>query len=159
MRSGEIRAARQADVPRMIELAAEKRAEYERAQPVFWRVAPDAALKQTPFFEQQIARENVVALVHEHDGVIDGFLLAFLHEAPPVYAPGGPACTIDDFTVATPDLWATIGRGLLDAAVPRIKALGAAQVIIVCGHHDMPKRAMLEQAGWPIASEWRVRAI
>lgn len=154
-----IRRAAVADVPRMIELAAEKRAEYAEAQPVFWRVADDAAIKQTPYFEQLIAQDRVVALAHESENAIDAFLIAFLQDAPPVYDPGGPTCTIDDFTVATPDLWPTVGRALLDAAIPAITSLGAVQIVVVCGHHDAPKRAMLQAAGFPIASEWRVRAI
>jgi GNAT superfamily N-acetyltransferase len=143
----------------MIELAAQKRAEYAQAQTVFWRVAADAAERQTAFFESLLARDGVVALVHESSGVIDGFVIAFLHDAPPVYDPGGPTCTIDDFTVATPDLWPSVGRDLLLAATEAVKELGAVQVIVVCGHHDEPKRAMLQAAGWPVASEWRVRAL
>jgi GNAT superfamily N-acetyltransferase len=91
--------------------------------------------------------------------VIDGFVIAFLHDVPPVYDPGGRTCTIDDFTVASPHLWPSVGRDLLLAAADAIRELGAAQIVVVCGHHDEPKRAMLEAAGWPVASEWRVRAL
>ncbi len=135
----------------MIDLAAQKREEYAQAQPVFWRVAADAAKRQTPFFESLLARDGVVALVHESSGVIDGFVIAFLHDAPPVYDSGGSTCTIDDFVVATPDLWPSVGRDLLLAAADAMTSLGAVQIIVVCGHHDAPKRAMLQAAGWPVA--------
>ena len=36
---------------------------------------------------------------------------------------------------------------------------GAVQAVVVCGHHDEPKRRMLEATGFPLVSEWRIRAL
>ena len=36
---------------------------------------------------------------------------------------------------------------------------GAAQTVVVCGHLDQPKRAMLAQVGFSIASEWYVQSL
>lgn len=156
---GTIRKAREADVPGMVELAERRRVEYERAQPLFWRKAADSAEKQTPYLTKQIAKDEVIALVHEREGVLDGFAIGALIPAPPVYDPGGLTCIVDDFTVSDPGLWATVGRAILQAVAEEGKRRGAVQVVAVCGRHDEPKRAMLAATGYSIASEWWVGAI
>jgi hypothetical protein len=148
-----IRPATLTDVPRMIGLAEQKRAQYEQYQPTFWRRAVDAQAAQTPCFEKLVADESVIALVHETDGLLDGFVIAALMQAPPVYNPSGLTCMIDDFVAD----WSTIGSALLEAAAQEAKQRGAVQVVVVCGHLDEPKRAMLHGQGLTIASEWYVR--
>lgn len=76
--------------------------------------------------------------------------------APPVYDPGGPTCLIDDFAVAVPEQWPTVGVDLLGALRRTARERGAAQVVVVCGHLDGPKRTALEHSGLSIASEWWV---
>jgi GNAT superfamily N-acetyltransferase len=88
--------------------------------------------------------------------VIDGFVLAMLVPAPPVYDPGGLTCSIDDFCVADPTLWNTVGMALLDEAQRLARERGAVQVVVVCGAHDEPKRRLLESRGLSIASHWYV---
>ena len=80
-----------------------------RTQPGFWRKAADSREKQTPHFERIVGSERVIALVHEQAGTVDGFVIATLVEAPPVYDPGGLTCLIDDFVVADPQEWETSG--------------------------------------------------
>jgi len=143
----------------MIDLAAQKRIEYEAYQPVFWHPADDARMKRTPFFEYLLRQANVIALVHDDAGTIDGFVIASLVSAPPVYNPGGPACFVDDFTVAKSDQWEEIERGLLCEALRIAKERGAAQAIVVCGHLDESKRAFLRAEGLSIATEWYVKPI
>jgi len=100
-------------------------------------------------------QERHVALVHEAtDGTIDGFLIATMVPAPPVYDPGGITCLVDDFMVATPVLWASVGRNLLDEAVRLCAPKGAVQTVVVCGPHDAAKRSMLLESGHIVASEW-----
>jgi hypothetical protein len=74
-----------------------------------------------------------------------------------VYYPGGPTCSIDDFVVEAPELWSSVGRALLDAAVSETRRRGAVQTVVVCGPHDHPKRDMLVAAGHEVASEWFTR--
>lgn len=89
----------------------------------------------------------------DHDTVV-GFAIGVLHPAPPVYNPGGPACTIDDFTVDHPNRWATTGADLLHAVRTRAATLGAVQVVVVVGHHDHTKQAALAAVGLTPASQW-----
>lgn len=154
-----MRLAYLSDVPAMIELAHERRLQYEHYQPVFWRVAEDAREKQQPFFEQLVSNEDVITLVCEQEKVLVGFLIATLVPAPPVYNPGGLTCMIDDFCVARESIWAEVGIPLLQEAAQQAKRRGAAQTVVVCGHRDELKRSMLATAGFSIASEWYVQSM
>jgi predicted N-acetyltransferase YhbS len=154
-----IRLATLADVPSMIVLADAKRDEYALYAPTFWRKAPDGADKQAPYFAALLERGEVIALVHEDDSTITGFVIASITTAPPVYDPGGPVCLIDDFTVAVPQDWPTVGSALLRAARSRAQEQGASLAIVVCGHLDEPKRAMLRACGFAVASEWYVNPL
>lgn len=147
------------DVPAMLSLAAQKRAEYERYAPTFWRRAADAEEKQKPFFESLLQKPNVIALVYESDGEICGFVIAWITSAPPVYNPGGKVCSIDDFTVADSDDWPSVGAALLGEAGAWAKAQGAVLSVVVCGHLDEPKRQMLREQGFVVASEWYVNPL
>lgn len=108
-----IRAACEADLDAIVTLAEARRLQYETYQPTFWGKAQDSREKQLPFLAAQLQRENVIALVHETNGQIDGFLIATLVMAPPVYT-AGLTCSVDDYCVAAPDLWLTVGAALLD---------------------------------------------
>ena len=154
---GTIRKAQLADVTHMVELSERKRAQYERHKPNFWRKAKDSAQKQLPYFEQQIGNNHVISLIHEQDGIIDGFVIAMLVSAPEVYDPGGLSCVVDDFVVSDPSLWQNVGVALLNEVIHEAKSRGAVQSIVVCGHHDIPKRIMLASTGCAIASEWWVK--
>jgi GNAT superfamily N-acetyltransferase len=152
-----IRSARVEDAPAIVDLSERKRREYQDYQPRFWRKAADSREKQLPFIERLIESDLVIALVHEEQGRIDGFVIASLVEAPPVYDPGGPTCMIDDFAVGDPKDWPDVGQALLAAARRAAQERGAAQTVVVCGHRDDPKRRMLAADGFSLASEWYVR--
>jgi GNAT superfamily N-acetyltransferase len=156
---GVVRSAELRDLAAIAALAEEKRAWYARFQPIFWRPAADARERHTRFLQQLVESGRVIALIHERDGTVDGFVIAQLVPAPPIYDPGGPTCSIDDFWVADGADWEEAGRALLDEAVRQAKARGAVQSIVVCGHLDEAKRAMLAASGFSIASEWYLRDI
>ena len=156
---GTIRKAQLVDVTHMVELSEQKRAQYERHKPNFWRKANDSAQKQLPYFEQQIGSNEVISLIHEQDETIDGFVIAMLVSAPEVYDPGGLSCVIDDFVVSDLSLWQNVGIALLNEVIREAKSRGAVQSIVVCGHHDTHKRTMLASIGSSIASEWWVKTI
>ncbi len=157
--SANIRPAQLSDVPAMVNLSEQKRMEYQEYQPRFWRKAVDAREKQLPFFEHLIERDDVITLVCESDGEIEGFIIADFVKAPPVYDPGGPTCRVDDFCIADENKWNHIGRALLDEVQRLAREQGAAQTVVVCGHRDQPKGAMLAALGFSIASEWYVRDV
>ena len=153
-----VRPAQLADLPDILDLAEKKRSEYATYQPIFWRIAPDAREKQRPYFEQLITRENVIMLVYETEAQITGFIVAALIASPPVYDPGGATCSIDDFCVSG-SLWQTAGAALLTEVMQQALQRGAAQTVVVCGHLDQPKREMLAQSGFSIATEWYVQGL
>lgn len=154
-----IRSATEDDLDAMIVLADEKRTEYAQYAPTFWRKAADGPIKQREYFRGLLAQPNLIALVSEADGTIDGFVLGAIVDAPPVYDPGTQVCVIDDFTVAWPALWPTIGRALLEAVRQQAAARQANLTVVVCGHLDQAKRALLQDTGFGIASEWYVNPL
>ena len=154
-----IRVAQPADVAAMAALSEERRAVYQHYQPVFWRPAEGARQRQEAFFAHLLEQEPVIALVHEQEGAVDGFLIAQVVSAPPVYDPGGLTCLIDDFWVTEGKDWQGVGQALLDEAISQARARGAAQAVVVCAHLDQPKRTMLAGAAFSIASEWYVRSL
>lgn len=151
-----VRNGRTDDALRMAELSELKREQYKTHAPVFYRPKPNVREMHASFLASQVENtEKNVVLVHEaHDGDIDGFLIATMVPAPPVYDPGGLTSFVDDFTVDTPDLWASVGRELLDEAIRLSELRGAVQTVVVCGPKDEPKRAMLVDSGHIVASEW-----
>jgi GNAT superfamily N-acetyltransferase len=159
MPESRIRTAQTADVPRMVDLSEQKRLEYQSYQPGFWRKAADSREKQIPHFEHVVGSDRVIALVCERLGTIEGFVIASLVDAPPVYDPGGLTCVIDDFVVADAREWQSLGGALLSEANRQAQARGAVQTVVVCGHQDQPKRSMLADLGFSIASEWYVKGI
>jgi hypothetical protein len=142
---------------RLLELAEQRRIQYQSYQPVFWRNAPDAREKQGSFLERSLRTGSGVALVHEREGRVDGFVIGNLLSSPPVYALDQITCLIDDFHVASPDAWSNVGTTLLRSANREAKKRGAAQTAVICGHLDQPKRQMLLSAGSVISSEWWVK--
>lgn len=147
------------DIGRMVQLSDMKRTRYAECSPVFWRKAQGASEKQTLFFKAQLEKENNIVLVCEESGRVEGFVIASLTTAPPVYDPGGRVCVVDDFAVSAPELWDTIGIALLTEVKIQAKARGAVLSVVVCGHVDEPKRDMLRTSGFSIASEWYVNPI
>jgi hypothetical protein len=153
-----IRTALPPDLEALLDLSERRRAAYAPHSPVFWRVATDGREKQRPFFAKQLTDTSCICLIAEKDGVSDGFLIARIAPAPPVYDPGGLACVIDDFALTNPADWPTVGAALEAEAARRAQAAGVAILVTVCGRHDELKRAMLHDSGAHVTSEWYARA-
>ncbi len=154
-----VRAALDGDLPAMVALSERFRARLAAYSPVFWRMAADAAAKQTLWFRFLLTQSDTFALVHAaSEGAIDGFLIARMTGAPPVYAPGAPICLIDDFCVEPAAAWPAAGGALLDAAVAEGARRGAPLTSVITAHLDAPKRAFLAARGFAPTSEWHVRA-
>ena len=148
-----LRAAVAADVDAMTAIASQRRSQYARYQPVFWRPAATAEQVQRPYLAQLIDDQDVITLVSEETGIITGFVIATLGGAPPVYEPGGRTCNIDDFVVA-PGRWASTRVQLLRSAIEHVRDRGAVQAVVVTAHLDQDKREALQACGLSIASEW-----
>lgn len=154
-----IREARVADIPAMIEMAELKRMEYQTYQPQFWRKAANSAQVQTLFYEKLLGRDDVYPYIYEKNNAIAGYVIASLVKAPPVYDPGGLSCLIDDFYVSDSSLWETVGVAILDHVKAVVKTKGAVHMVIICAAKDKAKQSMLEKAGYPTASEWHLQTL
>ena len=154
-----IRTAQETDIQGMVAIAETKRIEHEGYSPVFWRKAPDSAPTQELFFPRLLASPDVIALVAEEGGGLCGFIISAITTAPPVYNPGGQVCIVDDFAVAEPQDWTTIGAALLAAVEHEAKARGAVLSVVVCPQRDEAKRTMLQKSGATVASEWHVKSL
>ncbi len=151
-----IRAATGEDVEAILRLADDRRRLYATYQPVFWRAADDAIARHRPHLSALVADETVITPVAVADQAVAGFAIGRLVPAPPVYDPGGVSCFVDDFAVADPADWLTVGVDLLRAVCRGARKQGAAQIVVVTGQLDEPKRAALAAGGLSVASEWWV---
>lgn len=155
----QIRGARETDIPHMVAIAEAKRVEYEGYSPVFWRKAPDSSSMHERYLQSLLTSSGVMALVAQAGDSLVGFVIGALAMPPPVYHPGGPVCIVDDFAVAAPEDWRTAGAALLTAIAQEAQARGAVLMVVVCAQRDHAKRALLQEAGCSVASEWHVRLL
>ncbi len=138
------------DITWMVSLSYQKRVEYSKAQPNFWKMAENANEVQAKWFEEELQNEKVIALCYENKL---GFIISKLVNPPDVYD-AGLTLMIDDFCVKFEDLWMTVGKELLQECIKIGKSKGAKQVLVVCGNHDIEKYKLLESINLTIASRW-----
>ena len=149
-----IREATKLDIDWMVKLSHQKRLAYSKEQPNFWKMAENSDEVQQKYFEKELKNDNVIALIYEEK---QGFIIGKLVTPPEVYD-AGLTLMIDDFCISG-DLWMTIGKELLDECQKRAKNMGAKQILIVCGDHDMQKFSLLETMNMNIASRWYTKTI
>jgi GNAT superfamily N-acetyltransferase len=154
-----VRAAIAQDVPAMVGLSEQDRSKRQKLEPDFFRKAERGAVAQAAYFNWQLMQPNVIAVVHQTENGIDGFAIASLITAPPVYEPGGTTALIDDFTVADPESWNSVGTMLFEAVKSEAGKRGAVGVVSICAHKDEVKRRFLSGMGLRIVSEWHFAAI
>ena len=142
-----IRPLTAADVPRVLQLGEQKRREYQAYSPVFWRMSSLPRETFAPYLQGKIVDTQNVALAHEQGGRVDGFVLA------------NSRGYIDDYTVAVPKLWPTVGAELLQAASDAAYQRGIKSLLVVCGAGDIPKRSMLAAEGLTPATDWYIKPI
>ena len=90
---------------------------------------------------------------------VDGWFYLRLVGAPPVYNPGGKIALVDDLTVSSTKLWPSVGKTLLVDAQAWAQGQSAVLIDVVCGPKDAPKRALLQELGLDLASEWHVKGL
>ena len=152
-----IRKSRLSDIDNLVSLSKEKRLNYEKAQPQFWRYAGnDGDNLQKKWFMELLDDDNYLMFMAEKHEMILGFIIGKLICAPEVYNPGGLTMMIDDFCVQSEDLWETIGSQLIDTIKIPSKVKNASQILVVCGAHDVKKREFLMNQNLSITSEWFV---
>ncbi|MBX4893752.1 MULTISPECIES: N-acetyltransferase [Rhizobium] len=150
----QVRISASEDIHAMVELAENRRYQYQVYQPVFWRKAENSADVTREFFDKLIAQQGWHCFTALEGAELRGFLIARETAAPPVYAPGGATITVDDFCVRDPSDWPTVGKALVDKLKATAEENGWGQLVIVCGDKDLPKKEMLNDAGLTVASNW-----
>ena len=146
-----VRTVTQSDIPALVKLSYQKRRAYEMAQPQFWKYAENAEDIQAKWFEELLDDAQYIMLVDDN---LRAFIIGRLIKAPEVYNPGGLAVMIDDFCVAAPEFWHTIGSALVSKVKGIAKKKGATQILVVSGDHDAAKNQFIEACGLNITSRW-----
>jgi hypothetical protein len=152
-----VREASPDDLDSMVALADAARRRYAAWSPTFHRPAADAVERHRPWLERLVTDPDVGSWVSTQERAVQGFLVATLVPAPPVYDPGGPTCLVDDFVVEETvdgEAWATTGHALLDRASAWAREHGAVQVVVTCGPRDAGKRSLLVEYGLGVVTEW-----
>jgi len=154
-----VRKAQSGDIESMAHIAELRRLHYQELEPVFWKKAENSEQIGKAFFRQLIEDSTTHMFVIDGEDGVTGFLIAKEARNPPVYNPGGSSYVIDDFALADPVTWSVQGKALLEHIQQYAKDNNWRQLVIVCGDQDNYKKAMLEEAGLRIASNWYTYAI
>ncbi len=149
-----IRPAIKTDLPAMVALIEAYRRRLQTWRPMFWNKARGSGELSMLWFGHLMNQGNVLTLISEQDGKPDGFLIASLIDAPPVYDISGKACMIDDYAVETDALWASVGRELLSEAKAWARQNDAAQVIVVSPTDHVDKNSFMETEGLAETTKW-----
>ncbi len=140
----------------MVHLSYQKRRDYEKAHPQFWKHAIGAEDIQSKWFAELLDRNDHIILVAKSNIEIIGFIIGNLVKAPEVYAPGGLTIMIDDFCVKSEEDWQVVGSELMNAIKNIAKEKNASQFLVVSGAHDKSKCDFLENFGLNNTSKWYV---
>ena len=101
----ELRPSTSDDAELAADWAEAKRHQYQSYAPVFWKPAVDARIRHRPFLEACLRSPDFTSFSAASDREALGLVLA------PLLPPGW---LIDDFYVARPALWHSVGVRLLD---------------------------------------------
>lgn len=147
------------DIDKMNKLSHQKRMQYEKEQPIFWKWAGELGeVSQRNWFKELLSNDNYILLVAKVKNDLCGFVVGEIKQAPDVYKPGGLTMLVDDFCVVD-NKWNVAGKHLLSALKEKSKVRGADQIIVVCGSHDKHKSDFLNKQKLNIVSNWYVSDI
>jgi GNAT superfamily N-acetyltransferase len=150
----DVRKASTTDIDAAVELVERSRRQFQKFQPTFWHKAAKSAAATETFFTKLLTDPDTLFLVAVEGSQHQGFLIARKFPSPPVYDPGGDTWLIDDFCVAEPHLWLSIGEALLSHATTLIHEHGGVQIVVVSADRDLAKTEMLRRSELTIASNW-----
>jgi GNAT superfamily N-acetyltransferase len=150
----DVRKAETTDIKAAVELVERSRRQFQKYQPTFWRKAANSAAATEKFFVHLLTEPDAFFLVAIEGIRLEGFLIARKFAAPPVFDPGGDTYLIDDFCVAEPHLWLSVGEALLSHATTLIHEHGGVQIVVVAADRDLAKTEMLRRSDLSIASNW-----
>ena len=144
----------------MAALADLKRQQYRDNASPFQRPALDALAVHEAFLAKLIEWDGFIARVHEGREGVDGFVVARVGSAPPPFG-AGALFHVDDFMVAKPALWETVGAPLLEHIAAEAASAGAEKAIVVSGSRtvDAPKVDFLAGLGLECEAEWWAKQV
>jgi ribosomal protein S18 acetylase RimI-like enzyme len=108
---------------------------------------PDLAQRYGQFLLSQVAREGMLVLVAEREGEVVGYAYAGM-EGNDYMALRGPAGVLYDLVVDPAHRRQGIGSALLDAALDRLRELGAPRVLLFTADKNHGAQAMFDRAGF-----------
>jgi GrpB-like predicted nucleotidyltransferase (UPF0157 family) len=142
------------------ELAADwaeaKRHQYQSYAPVFWKPAVDAHIRHRPFLEACLRSPDFTSFSAANDHEALGLVLASHQVSAPLLPPGW---LIDDFYVARPELWHSVGVRLLEAEADAARGSGCRHLMVVSGYRDAAKKEFLRHCGLQSEVVWWVKPI
>jgi len=108
---------------------------------------PDLAQRYGQFLLSQVAREGMLVLVAEREGEVVGYAYAGM-EGNDYMALRGPAGVLYDLVVDPAHRRQGIGSALMEAALDRLRELGAPRVLLFTADKNHGAQAMFDRAGF-----------
>ncbi|HEV2290626.1 MAG TPA: N-acetyltransferase [Gemmatimonadales bacterium] len=112
-------------------------------------IAPTPATPQgyANYLGTQLTEDRVIILAAEREGAVAGYVYAGL-EGMDYMALRGPAGAIYDVVVDPASRRQRVGRQLLDAAIERLKGMGAPQVVLSTAAKNEEAQRLFAKAGF-----------
>src|SRR5690242_2149952 len=108
---------------------------------------PDLAQRYGQFLLSQVEREGMLVLVAEREGEVVGYAYAGM-EGNDYMALRGPAGVLYDLVVDPAHRRQGIGSALMDAALDRLRELGAPRVLLFTADKNYGAQSMFDRAGF-----------
>jgi len=108
---------------------------------------PDLAERYGQFLLSQVQREGMLVLVAERDGEVVGYAYAGM-EGNDYMALRGSAGVLYDLVVDPAHRRQGIGSALMDAALERLRELGAPRVLLFTADRNHGAQSMFDRAGF-----------
>lgn len=108
---------------------------------------PDLAQRYGQFLLSQVEREGMLVLVAEREGEVVGYAYAGM-EGNDYMALRGPAGVLYDLVVDPAHRRQGIGSVLMDAALDRLRELGAPRVLLFTADKNHGAQALFDRAGF-----------
>jgi len=108
---------------------------------------PDLAQRYGQFLMSQVEREGMLVLVAEREGEVVGYAYVGM-EGNDYMALRGPAGVLYDLVVDPAHRRQGIGSALMDAALDRLRELGAPRVLLFTADKNHGAQALFDRAGF-----------
>lgn len=149
-----IRPANEDDLPWIMSLCELGRIQKNTLHPIDYQNPADYCRRRQAELAKLLANPQSICLIRDRYSEPIAFLIAQMLNAPPVYAPGGPVCFVDEFEVVRPQDLAVSGSQLLEECRRIARQRGAVLQRVISTAGDLDREEFLLSAGFTIASTW-----